>query len=135
MQQTPLDRWLKETFIHETHVFTLSAPPWVPRGTKLRPLEVTIKNRYRYQMVIRNGRDLAKTLQALTDATQTFTTKVESRKTWLRPWFDDPEGGSFTWRVFGLAFGVASFAGIVYLIPWDKVHRLGEAFSFLEQYF
>ncbi len=134
MQQTALDRWLKETFVYETHVFTLSAPPWVPKGVKLRPLETTIKNRYRYSMVIRGRRNLEKALQALTDASQTYSTKVEPRKSLARVWFDASDGGSFTWRVIGLALGLASFVGLVYIMPWDKVHRIGEAFEFLGQY-
>jgi hypothetical protein len=134
MQQTRLDRWLKEKFVLETHVLTLSAPPHVPAGVKLREMESGIGNRFKYSMVIRDRRALEAALQALVDANQTFTTQVQSRKTVLRRVFDDPLGGSFTWRVIGFALGLSlAILGFLYL-PWDQAYRILEAFEFLRQY-
>ena len=134
MQQTRLDRWLKEKFVMETHVLSLSAPPWIPPGTKLESLEVGIKNRFRYKMVIRKRSDLEKALQSLSDANQTFVTRIESRKVWCRSLFDDPLGRSFTFRVLGLVFLAAIVATLVYYVPWDQAYRLREAFDFLRPY-
>ena len=134
MQQTRLDRWLKEKFVLETHVLTLSEPPHVPAGVKLEPQELTMSNRFKFRMIVRDRRELERTLQALVDANQTFTTKVQPRKTVLRRVFDDPLGASFTWRVVGYAIG-ATLAILAYQhIPWHQAHRLLEAFEFLRQY-
>lgn len=134
MQQTRLDRWLKEKFVLETHVLTLSEPPHVPAGVKLEPQELTMNNRFQFRMVVRDRRELEATLQALNDANQTFTTKVQPRQTVLRRVLDDPLGSSFTWRVVGYAIGLG-IAVLAFLhIPWDQAHRLLDAFEFLRQY-
>lgn len=134
MQQTRLDRWLKEKFVHETHVLTLSEPPFVPRGVKLEEQQVTISNRFKYRMVIRDRRQLEATLQALADTNQTFSTKVEARRTVLRRFFDDSQGGSFTWRLVGYVFWIIVVFIAIYYIPWNQAYRLREAFDFLRQY-
>jgi hypothetical protein len=134
MQQTRLDRWLKEKFVLETHVLTLSEPPHVPAGVKLEPQELTMSNRFKFRMVVRDRRELERTLQALVDANQTFTTKVLQRKTVLRRVFDDPHGASFTWRMVGYAFGLGIGVLMFLYIPWGQAHRLLEAFEFLRQY-
>ena len=118
----------------ETHVLSLSAPPWIPPGIKLEPLEVGLKNRFRYKMVIRKRADLEKTLQSLSDANQTFVTRVEARKVWCRSLFDDPTGRSFTFRVIGLVFLAVIIAILVYFVPWNQAYRLREAFDFLRPY-
>ena len=118
----------------ETHVLSLSAPPWIPPGIKLEPLEVGLKNRFRYKMVIRKRADLEKALQSLSDANQTFVTRVESRKVWYRNVFDDPTGSSFTFRVIGLVFLAAIVAVLVYFVPWNQAYRLREAFDYLKKF-
>lgn len=134
MQQTRLDRWLKDTFVLETHVLTLSEPPYVPRGVKLEEQELNLKNRFKYRMVIRNRSQLEKTIQALVDSSQTFTTKVQARKTALRNLFDHPLGKSFTWRVIGWCTTLSLIYLAMRYIPWDQAYRLLEAFDFLRQY-
>lgn len=134
MQQTRLDRWLKDKFVLETHVLMMSEPPHVPRGVKLEEQELTMNNRFKYRMVVRDRRDLEASLQALVDANQTFSTKVQARKTVWRRVFDDPLGGSFTWRIVGYVIG--GFLAVLMFrhIPWDQAYRLNEAFQFLRQY-
>ena len=134
MQQTRLDRWLKEKFVLETHVLTLSKPPHVPGGVELEEQELSLSNRFKYRMVVRDRRELEATLQALADANQTFSTKVLARSTPLRRLFDDPRGSSFTWRVIGGAFTLLLAYIVIYYIPWDQAYRLRDAFEFLRQY-
>lgn len=134
MQQTRLDRWLKDTFVLETHLLTLSEPPYVPRGVKLEEQELNLKNRFKFRMIIRSRKELELAIQALTDANQTFTTKVLSRQTPLRNLFDNPLGKSFTWRVIGWCTTLSLAYLAIRHIPWDQAYRLGEAFDFLRQY-
>ena len=134
MQQTALDRWLKEHFVLETHVNCLSAPPYVPSGVKLQTLEINLKNRFRYKMIIRNRKELEKALQALTDANQTFTTQVLPRRSLARLIFDDPNGGSFTYKVLWLVLLAAGVVSLVIYFPWSVVDKLQQAYEFLIQY-
>jgi hypothetical protein len=134
MQQTRLDRWLKERFVHETHVFSLSEPPWVPPGVRLVPLEVTLRNRFRFKMVVRRRSDLDHALAALKAENQTFTTRVEARKVWCRKLLDDPRGGSFTFRIVWLVITVSAVVSAIVFFPRGLLVYVRDAWDFFKQY-
>lgn len=134
MQQTKFDRWLKERFVRETHVFCLSEPPWVPPRVVLEPMEVNLRNRFRYRMVIRSRRHLDQALAALKDQNQTFATRVESRAVWYRRFLDDPRGGSVTFRLLWIALVAGGIACAILFFPKGLLQQLGEIFGFFKKY-
>ena len=133
MQQTKLDRWLKDRFVFETHVFCLSEPPWVPPEVKLEPMEVNLRNRFRFRMVIRNQKHLDQALQALKDQNQTFATRVEPRPVWYRKYLDDPHGGSLTFRLIWIVIIVVAVASAIVFFPKGLIDQLKAAFHFIRK--
>lgn len=134
MQQTRFDRWLKERLTRETHVFSLSEPPWVPPGVELEPLQTGVRNRYRYRMIIRGRRSIDRTLAILQQENQTFATKVHRRRAWYAGLIDDPHGASLTLRLIWLVLLVIAAILLVSFFPRDLPARVWESLLYLKQF-
>ena len=52
MQLTRLDRWLKERFIYETHIFTLRLPEGgLPSGVRVEEVEQKKSSDYKHRLI------------------------------------------------------------------------------------
>lgn len=98
MQLTRFDRWLRETFVYETHIRTLRPAESVPKGIKAIDMPESPMNRYRHLYIARKSTDADALIKTLRDNTQMFTTEIIERKTWYTP-IVAPEGKSVTWRL------------------------------------
>jgi len=99
MQLTRFDRWLRETFIYETQVFTLRPPSKLPRGVKERKgYKAPRGSRYHHLYIPKTEQANRQLLTLLNRQNQLFTTKIVERKTWYTSILA-PNGKSVTWRV------------------------------------
>jgi len=96
MQLTKLDRWLKERFIYETHIFVLRLPDEkLPRGVKVQDVDSRKTGDYKHKLVIKDN-DLADyVIQLLKDNRLMYATHVVEGKYWYNNRIA-PEGKSFT---------------------------------------
>ena len=109
MQLTQIDRWLRERFIYQTHVYTMRLPEsGLSRQVTIEELEETPGRRYRYRLVVNAKRDLESLLTALRSGNQMFVTRVVETDPWYRP-IIAPRGKSFFFRTFWWA----AVAGLV----------------------
>jgi hypothetical protein len=104
MQLTRIDRWLRERFVYETHVYTLREPEWVPAGVIVEEMPDAPGRRFKHRMIIRQDVQVQKVIEKLKEANQMFTTRVVDREEWYVP-FLAPKDKSVTWWLFW--FGVA----------------------------
>lgn len=98
MQLTKLDRWLKERFIYETHIFTLRLPEGgLPRGVVIEDVECKKAGDYRHKLVIKDN-DLAdEVLTILKTNKLMYATHIVEGKHWYNQRIA-PDGKSFTYR-------------------------------------
>jgi len=110
MQLTRFDRWLLESFIQETHIFTLSTPEKVPRGIREIPMRDTPGRRFQHHYVSRSERRTNQFIASLRENGQMFSTQVSDRSTWYAPLIA-PKGKSVTWRMVWI---VITCVGVFY---------------------
>ena len=100
MQLTQIDRWLRERFIYETHVYTMRLPEsGLSNQITIEELEASPSRRYRYRLIVNAKRDLESLLQALRSGNQMFATRIVETDPWYRP-IIAPKGKSFFFRTF-----------------------------------
>ncbi|HCQ39278.1 MAG: hypothetical protein CMP30_05115 [Roseibacillus sp.] len=100
MQLTPIDRWLRERFIYQTHVYTMRLPESGLSGqVTIEELGESPSRRYRYRLVVNAKRDLESLLTALRSGNQMFATRIVETDPWYRP-IIAPKGKSFFFRTF-----------------------------------
>ncbi|WP_411847201.1 hypothetical protein AAFN60_07290 [Roseibacillus persicicus] len=107
---TPVDHWLRETFLLETHFYCLRLPEKVPSGVKVRELPNSPTSKYRYRLIARSNRSSDRVVKKMNEEGLMFATQVVEKKTPLKPLIA-PKGGSVLLNVFwmfsfmGLTFG------------------------------
>ena len=100
MQLTQIDRWLRERFIYQTHVYTMRLPEsGLSKLVAIEELEESAGRRYRYRLIVNAKRDLESLLTALRSGNQMFVTRIVERDPWYRP-IIAPRGKSFFFRTF-----------------------------------
>jgi len=115
MQLTRFDRWLLEEFVLETHIYTLSALPSIPRGIREIPVPDTPGRRFQHHFVASDSKSTDALVAVLKASGQMFSTQVVDRKAWYVP-IIAPKGKSFTWRIAGMVFfGNGLAFGLMYL--------------------
>ncbi|MGJ8725552.1 MAG: hypothetical protein ACSHYB_13420 [Roseibacillus sp.] len=106
---TPVDHWLREKLLLQTHVYTLRLPEKLPRGIKVRELPVSPSNKYRYRMIANSNSSADKLITKLGEGGLMFKTQVVEKKTVLKP-IISPKGGSVLLSVFWMV----SLMGLTY---------------------
>lgn len=106
---TPVDHWLRDKFLLQTHVYTLRLPEKLPRGVTVRELPESPSNKYRYRMVADTSIATEKLVTKLGEAGMMFKTQVVEKNTPLKP-IIAPKGGSVLLSVFWMF----SLAGLTY---------------------
>ena len=85
MQLTRIDRWLRERFVYETHVFTLRVPPRLPSGVIAQEMPDVPGRTYRHRFVARNPKSAARLINTLKQNNQMFATRIVDRSAWYVP--------------------------------------------------
>lgn len=98
MQLTRIDRWLKDKFVYQTQILTLSVCEDVPKGVKQIELPEKPGRRFKYLYTTRSSSAAEKLLTGLKEKNQMFNTKIVDREAWWVE-FIAPEGRSPTWYV------------------------------------
>lgn len=120
MQLTKLDRWLKERFIYETHIFTLRLPEeGLPRGVRIVDVDSNKSGDYRHKLVIKDNALADKVLTILKENQLMYATHVVEGKHWYNERIA-PQGKSFTYRwilrvITCILICVAAWGGFILL--------------------
>ncbi len=112
MQLTRLDHWLREQFVHETHVFTLRPPVRLPAGVIAEQMPEGPGQTWRHRFIARRPRLADQLIATLRDHNQMFTTRVVDRRAWYVPLLA-PKGRSLTWWLAWLAISAAACCAAV----------------------
>ena len=134
---TGLDHWLRDKFLYQTHIYTMSLPPKLPAGVRKRKLPESATSTHRYCLISNSSKTTKKLVNRLDEAGMLYMSKVTERKTFLRP-IICPRGGSLTLMLLqlailgGIAFGL--YRGGVILFQNEKmVENLKGAFGILTE--
>lgn len=107
MQLTRFDRWLRENFAYETHIKTLRAPEYVPKGIQAIELPDVPGVRHKHLFIARSTRSADEFINSLKDANLMFFTTIEDRQTWFAR-FVAPKNKSITWQFVWLVLSIIS---------------------------
>jgi hypothetical protein len=112
MQLTRFDRWLKETFVYQIQILTLSPCGKVPHG--VREIELPEKPGRRFKHLYTTGSNEAadKLLAELKEGNQMFTTKVVEKEAWWVE-FIAPADKSVTWYLTSVFVTMAALTPVV----------------------
>ena len=115
MQLTKLDRWLKERFIYETHIFTLRLPEGeLPSGVRVEEVEQNKSGDYRHRIMIKDNEIAENVMKLLKEDHIMHATHVVEGENWYNQRIA-PEGKSFTYmwilRFFSLIMMCAGAYG------------------------
>jgi hypothetical protein len=114
MQLTRFDRWLREKYVHETHIYTMRLPVHAPPGARYEQLPEKPDIKYRHCFILTEPAAIEHLLTALKDAGQMFTTRVVDREAWYVPLLAPANNRSVTWWIVNkivMAIGVFLLVG------------------------
>ena len=136
MQLTRLDRWLRERFVYETHVYTLRLPEAVPPGVIAEELPESPGRRFKHRFILRSDAAVQALIEQLREGNQMFTTRVVDREAWYVPLIA-PHGKSITWWFVWVGVTAAAVFGLVHLgrLAWANPElrkNVAEAFQILK---
>lgn len=119
MQLTRLDRYLRERFVYETHVYTLRLPASIPAGAIAEELPESPGRKFKHRFILRSDKAVASLIEELRSANQMFTTRVVDREAWYVPLLA-PNGKSVTWWVVWAGVTAVIVFGLIYVgkIAW-----------------
>lgn len=114
MQLTRLDRWLRERYVYETHVYTLRMPESVPAGVIAEELPESPGRKFKHRFILRSDSAVKDLIGQLRDGNQMFTTRVVDREAWYVHLIA-PQGKSITWWLVWLGITVCAVFLLVQL--------------------
>lgn len=114
MQLTRLDRWLRERFVYETHIYTLRLPETVPAGIIAEELPEAPGRRFKHRFILRSDAEASALIEQLRDGGQMFTTRVVDREAWYVPLIA-PKGKSVTWWFVWLGITLVGVLSLIHL--------------------
>ena len=125
MQPTKLDRWLKERFIYETHIFTLRLPEReLPAGVRVEDIEQNKGGDYRHRIMIKDNEIAENVTRILKEDHIMHATHIVEGKNWYNQRIA-PEGKSFTYtwisRFFSMIIACAVIYGVFKLAQNDSL--------------
>lgn len=97
MQLTRFDRWLREKFVHEIHIYSLRPPEMLPGGIRAEELPEHPGRRFRHRFIARSSAAADALIGILKEHNQMFTTRVVDRKAWYVPLVAPKDNKSVTW--------------------------------------
>lgn len=96
MQLTRFDRWLREKYVHEIHVYSLRPPEVLPSGIHAEDLPEAPGRKYKHRYIARSSKVADALIAQFKAHNQMFTTRIVDRKGLLIR-LVAPEGKSVTW--------------------------------------
>ncbi|MFD0894104.1 hypothetical protein KBB96_02820 [Luteolibacter ambystomatis] len=99
MQLTRLDRWLRETFVLQTQIYTMRAVEPVPSGIRHEELPEQPGRRFKHRYTTAQSKIADKFIALLKHNGQMFTTRIVERQAWYVPYLAPKNNGSVTWFV------------------------------------
>jgi hypothetical protein len=114
MELTRFDRWLRERFVYETHIYTLRLPESVPAGVIAEELPDSPGRKFKHRFILRSDSAVKALIEQLRDGNQMFTTRVVDREAWYVHLIA-PQGKSVTWWLVWLVFTMVGVFGLVHL--------------------
>ena len=119
MQLTRFDRWLRERFVYETHIYTLRLPESIPAGVIAEELPESPGRKFKHRFILRSDSAVKALIEQLRDGNQMFTTRVVDREAWYVHLIA-PQGKSVTWWLVWLGFTMIAVFGLVQLgrVAW-----------------
>ncbi|WP_367874823.1 hypothetical protein [Luteolibacter sp. Populi] len=114
MQLTRLDRYLRERFVYETHIYTLRLPASIPAGAIAEELPESPGRKFKHRFILRSDKAVLALIGELRDGNQMFTTRVVDREAWYVPLIA-PQGKSVTWWLIWAAVTAAIVVGVLFL--------------------
>lgn len=116
MQLTKFDRWLKESFIYETHIFTLRLPEdGLPRKVIVKDIEAGKTGDYNYRLIIKSKKLTDTVISELKANHLMYATRVVEGRHWYNSLLA-PKGKSFTYRWILRFMGLVGGAYIIWVI-------------------
>lgn len=116
MQLTKFDRWLKERFIYETHIYTLRLPEnRLPRRVKVVPLERGTAGEHNFQLIIPSKKVSDRVIKQLKAEHLMYTTRVVEGSHWYNSTLS-PKGKSFTYRWIFRVLSLISIACVCWYV-------------------
>ena len=124
MQLTKLDRWLKERFIYETHIFTLRIPEeGLDRGVEVQEVEQNKGGDYRHRLIIKDNNLAENVITELRQRQIMHATHIVEGQNWYNKHIAPSSGKSFTFqwiiRFFGLVMACFCSWGL-YLLAQNE---------------
>lgn len=115
MQLTPFDRWLRETYVYETHIRTLRPPESIPLGIAKVELPDEPGKRYKHLYVAKSSKVADALIAQLKENGQMYTTQIVENDAWYVP-FIAPKRKSVTWFLISLVMlTVSGFFTLLYV--------------------
>lgn len=114
MQLTRLDRFLRERFVYETHVYTLRLPASIPPGTIAEELPESPGRKFKHRFILRSDKAVRQLIDELRNANQMFTTRVVDREAWYVPLLA-PNGKSVTWWLIWASMTALGVFGLIHV--------------------
>lgn len=114
MQLTRLDRYLRERFVYETHIYTLRLPASIPAGAIAEELPESPGRKFKHRFILRSDKAVHALIGELRDGNQMFTTRVVDREAWYVPLIA-PQGKSISWWLIWACLAGAAAFGVVFL--------------------
>ncbi len=115
MQLTRFDRWLREKFVYETHIYTLRPPSSVPRRIRVHDLPDVPGKRYKHLYTTSNSRAAEELISLLKADNQMFSTQIVDRQNWYTS-LVAPKGKSVTWWIVSaMAISASGVCALYYL--------------------
>ncbi len=115
MQLTRFDRWLRETFVYETHIQTLRPPEAIPQGIKVVDLPEVPGKRYKHLFIAKSSKLADELIGLLKENGQMYTTQVVDRDKWFVPFIAPKEKSVTWWLVSVLVITVSVFFVLLYI--------------------
>ena len=115
MQLTRFDRWLRESFVYQTHIHTLRPPPSFPAGIRYVKLPDIPGKRYNHLFITNNNRAANTFIHQLKEQGQMYTTSIVNRRAWFVPLIA-PKNKSVTWWLISLVFFTASACYVLLIL-------------------
>ena len=112
MQQTKLDRWLREKYAYITHVYCNTKPASIPDNVESKELNAESGVPFRYQLSSIHSSAISGLVKQLESENITYTSRVADRQRWYSRWINNPKK-SFSYRVFWVAL---LFAGLLFAV-------------------
>lgn len=109
MHLTRLDRWLRERFVYETHIYTLRPPDQLPAGIVCHELPEAPGRNYRFRFVASRPESASHLIACLKDNNQMFTTRVVERSTWWVHIIAPKDKSVVYWLIWSFVSAVAVF--------------------------